>query len=484
MCGIFGIVNYNAKLVYNMCEILGAVRNRGRDGTGIVLFRDKFKQPTVIKNFDKSGNFVDVVDYNKLNDSWYDILMCTMRAQPTSNSEWLHDPEPWMIQPYVTMYPRVSGAPKGYVCVSHNGTFANDTKFNKKFSVFDCDNQDKTFDIDSSILLNYNSSSIQQALEEEIVGSYAVAMVDTTSQEVILAKNYMPLKILIDFENKRIAWASEEKPLLLVARQSSEYRIIDMPAYSSVRIYTYDFTSSVAHLNHIRERVEPAKKVLVVCSGGLDSSTVASHYVKELGPDNVELLHYHYGCKAEAAEQVAVDKIGKRLGVNVNYMDISGIFKNYLSSPLTDDSIKITEGDEGIEYAKEWVPARNLILMSMAIGLAEKKGFSVVAIGANLTEQAAYPDNSLDFIEKLNAVAKYSVQNGVNITVEAPFVNLMKQEIVKYAIEINAPLDLMVSCYQPVGDVQCGTCGPCVMRKLAFRMNGLEDTYKTYKDPS
>jgi 7-cyano-7-deazaguanine synthase len=154
-------------------------------------------------------------------------------------------------------------------------------------------------------------------------------------------------------------------------------------------------------------------------------------------------------------------------------VDIAPIFAG-MKSPILGNTGDISTGDKGVEYAHEWVPARNLIMMSIALGIAEDGGYSTIQLGANLTEQASFPDNSLDFIEKLNTLSAYAVQNNRRVRVEAPLVNLMKQEIVALGVKEGVPYDLTWSCYH-ANEISCGICAPCQMRRQAFEMNGLVD---------
>src|SRR5205085_6785589 len=97
-----------------------------------------------------------------------------------------------------------------------------------------------------------------------------------------------------------------------------------------------------------------------------------------------------------------------------------------------------------------------------------------IALGNNLEESGAYPDNEQEFIRALNVVMPNAVQEGRSVRFTEPVGNLMKHEIVKLGLEVGAPLDLTYSCYRG-GELHCGRCGPCFMRHNAFRMNGAVD---------
>jgi 7-cyano-7-deazaguanine synthase len=312
-------------------------------------------------------------------------------------------------------------------------------------------------------------------------GSFSAAILKSSefgSTSLSLIKNYLPLHVMIDYENNMIWFANVKEALNEVP--SAATTIIDFPPYTTIDLdVSGTFVAACKQLKYLDNlkgnlyHGVQKERAIVVCSSGLDSTTVASLAVNKYGKDNVLLLHYHYGCKAEDRESQRIVKIAEHLGTQYKFVDISTVFAN-MKSPILGKTGHITDGDTGIEFAHEWVPCRNLIMMSIAMGIAESEGYSTIQLGANLTEQASFPDNSLDFIEKLNALAPYSVQNNAKIRVEAPLVNLMKQEIVKLGSSIGTPYDLTWSCYHD-GEKHCGTCAPCTMRKIAFEMNGLKD---------
>jgi 7-cyano-7-deazaguanine synthase len=152
-------------------------------------------------------------------------------------------------------------------------------------------------------------------------------------------------------------------------------------------------------------------------------------------------------------------------------------FSLHAQSVLTDDSKAVNKsagGADGAEFAHEWVPARNTVMMALAFAYAEANGFNTIALGTNLEESGAYPDNEPEFLNKLQALAPYAMKAGHQLSIEAPVGDLMKTEIVKLGADLGMPHELTWSCYEG-GDVHCGTCGPCFMRRTAFEVNGLAD---------
>lgn len=474
MCGIGGVLTFSSDGRFvDIDGFLKELTQRGRDSFGSVVVNGK--DLTMIKELDQ----------NSINDGSIPpismrepiLAMFNVRAIPTSISEGGAKMTLDLLQPYVIRDDR------GYhTMVVHNGTIANDEGLNKKFNFFhvDCSFSNVEVPIDSTVFLNEDSYSLLNSLQhEKIVGSYSGALWDEFNNCVVLFKNYLPLHVMVDFEHKMIWWANVRSALDKVASNSVAF--YDVPAYTAIKLsYGEKSFEEIVHI--LRKQIQnPGNlykkqgndKALIVCSSGLDSTTVAAMACKKYGSDNTILLHYHYGCKAEDKEKDRIVQIAEHLKCQYKFVDISPVFAG-MKSPILGHNGDISTGDKGIEYAHEYVNARNLIMMSIAIGIAEDLGCTTVQLGANLTEQAAYPDNSLDFIEKLNALVPYSVQNNTKIRVEAPLVNLMKQEIVKLGLEIGVPYEKTWSCYHN-GENACGECGPCVMRQIAFSMNGAVD---------
>ena len=171
----------------------------------------------------------------------------------------------------------------------------------------------------------------------------------------------------------------------------------------------------------------------------------------------------------------AVTAIAEHLGCETIFVDMADLFGNVIGgSPLTNTGDTIADGEAGAEYAFEWVPARNLIMLSVATGIAEAHGFGTLALGNNMEEAGAYPDNEQEFIRLLNDVMPYATADSKRVNIEMPVGAFVKHEIVKYGNEVNAPIGLSWSCYND-GEVHCGKCGPCYMRRHAHEMHNLVD---------
>ena len=212
-------------------------------------------------------------------------------------------------------------------------------------------------------------------------------------------------------------------------------------------------------------------KALAVCSGGLDSTTAATH-AKRVDGCHTTLVYFRYGCQAELREMEAVRRIADALEIEARFEDmrwLAGIGGSVLTRP----NAEISEGQRGAEYAHEWVPARNLLMIAAAAALCDAQGFDKIYLGLNLEESAVYPDNTIEFYEKMNEVMPFATMSRPEI--RNPLARMMKWEIVRRAREIGAPIHLSWSCYR-AGDFHCGHCGPCYMRQQAHRMNGWPDS--------
>lgn len=484
MCSINGFIKFKKESVVDptiVRYLLHGGIDRGRDSAGIYTVK-QHEVENLYKSIEQGKNQEFVNDFidNHFDSEDTVIMLNNMRAEPTSNSEWIKNKTIDDTQPFLD---RNS-------VVIHNGTISNDMIFSNIFDTLGYLGPNNTIEyvggsspIDSVVFLN--SKDINECIEnlsDNFVGSYAIAQYFKNTKNLVLATNYMPLYVLFDYDNEIIYFASSKESFLV--GYLNHYEIFNVPAYSMVILpIQLHFDVNVRLIKNSQSTYPSCdinEKHLIVCSGGLDSGTLLNHVVREKGIDNTHILHFTYSCKAEQNELVAIKSLAKYFNVEYQVIDLTPIFKNILSSRLTDKK-DISEGDTGIEYAHEWVPARNLIMMSIAIGYAEKNNFTDLYLGANLDEASAYPDNTVDFLDKLNALIPYSVQNGKRLQIRRPMVNLMKHEIVKMAIEENAPLDLMWSCYHD-GEFHCGKCGPCTLRKLAFEKNDFEDIYIKYEE--
>lgn len=222
------------------------------------------------------------------------------------------------------------------------------------------------------------------------------------------------------------------------------------------------------------------KKVVVLLSGGIDSTTCLAHAVKTYGAENVFCLSMTYGQKHDK-EIMSARKVADHYGVNLQEMDLSTIFK------FSDCSL--LKGRENIKhesYAEQlaemggegtvdtYVPFRNGLFLSTAAAYALSVGAEVIFYGAHADDAAgrAYPDCTPEFESAMNE-AIYEGSGRV-LRMEAPLLNMNKAQVVKMGLELEAPYELTWSCYEG-HDTPCGECGTCIDRAAAFAANGVQD---------
>ena len=221
-------------------------------------------------------------------------------------------------------------------------------------------------------------------------------------------------------------------------------------------------------------------KVLVLSSGGVDSSTCLGLAVKEYGSENVVALSIYYGQKHDK-EVRAADAVAEYYNVEHIKLDLSKMFEYSDCSLLAHsdkeipkesyaEQIKKTEGRPVSTY----VPFRNGLFIASAASIALSKGCSKILYGAHADDSAgnAYPDCSKAFNDAMNTAVYEG--SGRLLTVEAPFVGMNKAGVVKKGLEIGVPYELTWSCYEG-GDKPCGKCGTCIDREKAFEANGVKD---------
>ena len=216
-------------------------------------------------------------------------------------------------------------------------------------------------------------------------------------------------------------------------------------------------------------------KAIVLLSGGLDS-TVCMAVAREQGFEPLPIsfnYQQRHAREVECARQVAdFYKVNRHLVIDTNMAAIGG-------SALTDASVVVPSGDvTRHDIPVTYVPARNLIFLSYALGYAEVTGADHIFIGVNALDYSGYPDCRPEFIQLFQQLADYStkasVADGRKIKIETPLIQLSKKQIVELGVKLAAPLELTTRCYRG-GEVACGTCDSCLLRLKGFAEAGLTD---------
>ncbi|WP_425060730.1 7-cyano-7-deazaguanine synthase [Sporomusa carbonis] len=217
------------------------------------------------------------------------------------------------------------------------------------------------------------------------------------------------------------------------------------------------------------------RKAVVLLSGGLDSTVcmaVANSQGYELLPISFNYHQRHSRELAAAASVARHYNVGRHLIIETNMDAIGG-------SALTDTSLPVPDGQIGAAGVPvTYVPARNLIFLSYALGYAEVTGADRVYIGVNALDYSGYPDCRPEFIGMFQQLADYATkaatEDGRKIIIETPLIHLTKKDIVLLGDKLGAPLHLTTSCYQG-GDRACGHCDSCLLRLKGFAEAGLKD---------
>lgn len=217
------------------------------------------------------------------------------------------------------------------------------------------------------------------------------------------------------------------------------------------------------------------RHAIVLVSGGLDSATVLA-IAKSQGYV-CHALSFDYG-QRHRAELDAAARVAKTLGVaehRTMQLDFAGIG----GSALTDKSIAVPETPQ-IGIPITYVPARNTVFLSMALGWAEVLGASDIFIGVNAVDYSGYPDCRPEFIaafERLaNLATKAGVEGASNFKIHTPLITLSKAEIIRRGVELGVDFGATVSCYQATDTGEaCGRCDSCRLRREGFTAAGVPD---------
>lgn len=218
-------------------------------------------------------------------------------------------------------------------------------------------------------------------------------------------------------------------------------------------------------------------KDLAVClvSGGMDSLVCAA--IANTSFENLAFLHLNYGQKTEERELESFKKIAEFYNVPASHQKIIDVsfLKQIGGSSLTDDKIDVKKykGDDSKEIPDSYVPFRNTHIISMAVSWAEVIGAKRIYIGAVYEDSSGYPDCRPSYYEAINNLIKEGTKDG-DIRVVTPVIFLKKDEIVKKAVELKAPLQFSWSCYER-NDKACGVCDSCALRLRGFQKAGIVD---------
>jgi 7-cyano-7-deazaguanine synthase len=221
------------------------------------------------------------------------------------------------------------------------------------------------------------------------------------------------------------------------------------------------------------------RRAVVLLSGGLDSATTAA--IARADGYRLFALSVDYG-QRHRFELEAASRVAKSLGVERHVIASVGL-DQFGGSALTDDigvPLDRDEGEMSHGIPVTYVPARNTVFLSLALGYAEVVGAADLFIGVNAIDYSGYPDCRPEFIAEFEKLANLATKAGVEKTmtfrIHTPLIQLTKAEIIRRGIELGVDYGLTHSCYAPseAGD-SCGRCDACKLRLKGFAEAGLID---------
>lgn len=215
-------------------------------------------------------------------------------------------------------------------------------------------------------------------------------------------------------------------------------------------------------------------KAVVLLSGGLDSATALA--IARAEGFACHALSCRYG-QRHRVELEAAAAVARSLGA-IEHREVAVDLAGFGGSALTDAGIDVPEAPTpGIPVT--YVPARNSVLLALALAWAETLDAEHIFIGVNAVDYSGYPDCRPEFITAFEAMANLATKAGVEgqrLSIHAPLIDLGKDEIIRCGIGLGVDYALTVSCYQPTDQAEaCGRCDSCRLRRAGFEAAGVAD---------
>jgi 7-cyano-7-deazaguanine synthase len=223
-----------------------------------------------------------------------------------------------------------------------------------------------------------------------------------------------------------------------------------------------------------------SKPAVVLLSGGLDSATCLGIALAQ--GFEVTALSFDY-CQRHQVELQAARQLLDHYAIERHFVFQVGLFREIGGSALVDTDLDVPQHRAEEEMASgipiTYVPARNLVFLSYALGVAETVGAQDLFIGVNAVDYSGYPDCRPEFIRAFEQTANLAVKAGVEgarFAVHAPLVQLTKADIIQWGTRLQVPYHLTHSCYAPSpAGLACGGCDSCLLRRRGFEQAGIPD---------
>ncbi len=216
------------------------------------------------------------------------------------------------------------------------------------------------------------------------------------------------------------------------------------------------------------------KKAVVLVSGGLDSTTVLA--IARSQGYACYTMSFDYG-QRHRSELLAAERTAQTLG-SVEHKVIKLDLRSIGGSALTDDSISVPE-EETAGIPITYVPARNTVFLSIALGWAEVLGADDIFIGVNAVDFSGYPDCRPEYIAAYEVMANLATRAGAEgnrLKIRTPLIDLSKAQIIQEGLALGVDYSLTVSCYQATEQGEaCGKCDSCRLRRAGFLQAGVAD---------
>lgn len=224
------------------------------------------------------------------------------------------------------------------------------------------------------------------------------------------------------------------------------------------------------------EAFRDMKKAIVLLSGGLDSTT-ALYVAQSQGFDEIYALTFVYGQKHER-ELESAKAVAKAAGVKEHKV-VNLLLNQWDGCSLTDPKMEVADGNlERKDIPDTYVPARNMVFLSVAASWADALGITDIFIGVSEVDYSGYVDCREEFIQAMEKAINLGTVLGAekkeHISLHAPFMHITKAEEIKWGARLGVDYSLTWTCYRG-GDKPCGTCDSCLLRAKAFEEAGMED---------
>jgi 7-cyano-7-deazaguanine synthase len=230
------------------------------------------------------------------------------------------------------------------------------------------------------------------------------------------------------------------------------------------------------------------KKAVILLSGGVDSSTVLAIAQHDF---ECYALSINYGQKHNA-ELKAAQVIAQKAKVQHQTIDLN--IQKILRSALTNENISVPDyipQGEKPHIPSTYVPARNTMMLSMALAWAESLDATDIFYGANSLDYSGYPDCRIEYVHSFETMANLATKAGVEalengsalIRIHTPIIHLNKAQIIELGVSLGVDFSKTVSCYQANHEGKaCGRCDACILRKKGFEVAGIADPTLYYQN--